>query len=166
MLRYVVALAALLATVPAQAATICIVDFQQAVNETDEGKAAQTRLDTMYESKKNEIEKMRQSLEADLKDYQSRSLILSPEARQEQEQAIAEKQMRFEQTYMQYQQEMQQTYYTMLQDLDTKMRAISEKLAKDKGYDLVIDRAAVVYMGGDTVDMTDELVKRYNTEQQ
>ena len=56
------ALAALLATVPAQAATICIVDFQQAVNETDEGKAAHTRLDTRYESKKNEIEEMRQSM--------------------------------------------------------------------------------------------------------
>ena len=63
---------------------------------------------------------------------------------------------------MQYQQEMQQNYYTLLQDLDTKMRALTATIAKEKGYSLVLDSAAVVYSGGDTVDMTNELIKRYN----
>ena len=150
----------------AVAGTIAVVDFQRAVNETDEGKNAQQKLDTMFNSRKSEIDKKQKELEAEFQDFQSRAMILSESARAEAEQELLGKQQRFQQLYMQYEQEMQQTYYTMLQDLDTKMRAISEKLAKDKGYDLVIDRAAVVYMGGDTVDMTDELVKRYNTEQQ
>jgi Skp family chaperone for outer membrane proteins len=65
---------------------------------------------------------------------------------------------------MQYQQEMQQTYFTLLSDLDEKMRALTEKIAKEKAYDLVLDRAAVVYSGGETIDMTDELIKRYNAQ--
>lgn len=149
----------------ALAGGIAVVDFQRAVNETEEGKNAQQKLDTMFNSRKGEIDKKQKELEAEFQDFQSRAMILSETARAEAEQELLGKQQRFQQLYMQYEQEMQQTYYTMLQDLDVKMRAISEKLAKEKGYDLVIDRAAVVYMGGDTIDMTDALVQRYNNEQ-
>lgn len=152
----------LLVSLPAWAGGIAIVDFQRAVNETEEGKGAQKKLDTMYASRKGEIAKKAEVLEAEIKDFQNRSMILSESARAEEEQKLYGKQQEFQQLSMKYESEMQQTYYTMLQDLDVKMRVISEKVAKEKGYDLVIDRAAVVYMGGSTVDMTDELVKRYN----
>lgn len=147
---------------PAFAGGIAVIDFQRAVNETNEGKAAQAKLDGMYSSRRGEIEKMERELATEIEDFKSRAMILSESARGDAEQQLMAKQQRFQQLYVQYEQEMQQTYLTLLQDLDTKMRTISEKVAKEKGYDLVIDRAAVVYMGGTTVDMTDELVKRYN----
>lgn len=150
----------------ALAGGIAIVDFQRAVNETTEGKSAQSKLDTMYAARRTEIEKMEADLSKEIEDFKSRAMILSDSARSEAEQQLMGKQQRFQQLYLQYEQEMQQTYYTLLQDLDTKMRAISEKVAKEKGYDLVLDRAAVVYMGGSTVDMTDDLVKRYNAGNQ
>lgn len=153
----------LLISAPALAGGVAIVDFQRAVMETTEGKSAQERLDTMYSSKRADIDTMRTQLEKDLKDYQSRALILSDDARAQAEKDLMTKQQRFEQTYMAYQQEMQQTYYTLLSDLDEKMRALTEKIAKEKQYDVVLDRAVVVYFGGETVDMTDDLIKRYNT---
>lgn len=162
MVRTLVLATALFASLPAFAGGLAIVDFQRAVNETEEGKGAQKKLDTMYASRKGEIAKKAEALEAEIKDFQSRAMILSEAARGEEEQKLYAKQQEFQQLSMKYESEMQQTYYTMLQDLDVKMRAISEKVAKEKGFDLVIDRAAVVYMGGTTVDMTDELVKRYN----
>lgn len=146
----------------AMAGGIAVIDFQRAVNETNEGKAAQTKLDSMYATKKTEIETKQKALEAEIKDFQSRAMILSESARNDAQEELMQKQAAFQQLYMQYEGEMQQTYMTMLQELDQKMRAISEKVAREKGYDLVIDRAAVVYMGGTTVDMTNELVTRYN----
>ena len=162
--RYFLVLVALLVSFPAFAGKIAVVDFQRAVTETTEGKAAQERLDTMYSSRKAEIDKLRTDLEKDITDYQSRALILSDEARAQAERDLASKQQRYEGLYMQYQQEMQQTYFTLLSDLDEKMRALTEKIAKEKAYDLVLDRAAVVYSGGETIDMTDELIKRYNAQ--
>ena len=159
--RWFVLLALLVAS-PAWAGKIAVVDFQRAVTETSEGKAAQTRLDTMYSSRKAEIDKMRGELERDVKDYQSRALILSEEARASTERELMTKQQRFEGLYTQYQEEMQQTYMTLLQDLSEKMKALTEKIAKEKSYDLVVDRVAVVTFGGETIDMTDELIKRYN----
>lgn len=149
---------------PAFAGKIAIVDFQRAVTETEEGKSAQKKLDTMYASRKAEIERLQGELQRQVTDYQQRALILSESARAEEEKKLAAQQQKFESTYTQYQQEMQQTYYTLLQDLDNKMRALVDKIAKEKGFDLVVDRAAVVYHGGETVDMTDELIRRYNTK--
>ncbi|MCB9690485.1 MAG: OmpH family outer membrane protein [Alphaproteobacteria bacterium] len=162
MTRFLVLSATLLFSVQAWAGGIAVVDFQRAVNETNEGKAAQAKLDGMFAARKGEIDKKQAELEAEFKDFESRAMILSESARAEAQQTLIQKQGAFQQLYMQYEGEMQQTYMTLLQDLDQKMRTISEKVAREKGYDLVIDRAAVVYMGGATVDMTDDLVKRYN----
>jgi Skp family chaperone for outer membrane proteins len=163
-MRILVLLVALFVAVPAWAGTIAVVDFQRAVTETDEGKSAQARLDAMYSTRKTEIDNMRVSLESELKDFQARAMILSEEARAEQEQTLYMKQQQFQQTYMTYQQEMQQNYYTLLQDLDTKMRALTATIGRERNYDLVIDMAAVVYVGPGTVDMTDELIQRYNQQ--
>lgn len=162
MTRFLALSFALLLSAQAWAGGIAVIDFQRAVNETTEGKAAQTKLDTMFAARRSEIEKKQQALEQEIKDFESRAMILSDAARQEAGETLMQKRGEFQQLYMQYEAEMQQTYMTMLQELDTKMRAVSEKVAREKGYDIVIDRAAVVYMGGSTVDMTDELVKRYN----
>jgi outer membrane protein len=154
----------LMVSTPALAGKIAVVDFQRAVQETTEGKAAQDRLDTMYATRKQEIDRLKSELDKEVADYQSRALILSEDARKQAESDLATKQQTFEQTYSQYQQEMQQTYYQLLQGLDEKMRAMVEKIAKEKGYDLVLDQAAVVYFQGDTIDMTNELIQRYNAQ--
>lgn len=166
MLRSLVAFCLLAASSAAlaQDCDVAIVDFERAVTETQEGQAAQQRLDTMYSSKKAEIDQMRADLESDLADYQSRALILSEEARADTEQALMEKQQRFESTYMQYQQEMQQTYFTLLQDLDSKMRAMTGEIAKERGCTVVVDRAVVVYAGPKATDLTNILIQRYDAQ--
>ena len=164
MFRVFVMLVALVTVFPAYAGGVAVVDFQRAVNETEEGKAAQGRLDAMYGSRKAEIERLQKELEGELKEYQAKLMILSEDARAELEQALMVKQQRFESTYSQYQQEMQQTYYSLLQDLDQKMRAKSAEIAKEKNFDLVLDKTMVVYSGGATEDMTDELIRRYNAK--
>lgn len=160
--RLFVVLFALLCALPAQAGTIAVIDFQRAVVETDEGKSAQTRIDTMYESRRGEIERMRSELEREAQEFQSQAMILADSARAEREQALIAKNQRFQQTAMQYETELQQTYGMLLQELDQKMRSLAITIAKEKGYDMVLDMGAVVYVGSGAVDMTDELVQKYN----
>ena len=153
---------ALMLSSPAFAGAIAVVDFERAVQETEEGKSAQAKLDAMLQSRRSEVEGMQDTLAKELADYEARLLILSDEARQEEERRILGKQQQFQQKMMQYEQEVQQTYYTLVQDLDEKMRALSETIAREKSYDVVLDRAAVIYVGGQAVDMTDDLILRYN----
>ena len=164
MFRLLMAVMMLGLSANALAGTLAVVDFEKAVKETREGVEAQTKLDKMYSARKVEIERLRAELKKNMEDYQSRSMILSDDARLEAERELLGKQQRLEQTYSQYQQEMQQTYYQLLSGLDQRMRALTKVIAQEKNHDLVVDKAAVIYYGGDTVDMTGVLIKRYNAK--
>ena len=79
--RAMVAGGLLLTSSPAWALKLCLIDFQTAVTATAEGKAAQTKIDSMYSSRKSELERMQTELEKAIQDYQSRAMILSAEAK-------------------------------------------------------------------------------------
>jgi Skp family chaperone for outer membrane proteins len=160
--RGLVASGLLFAAPPAFATKVCGVDFQKAVTETQEGKAAQTKIDSMYATRKGELERMQAELEKAIKDYQGRSMILAPDARAQEEQKLGLQQQTFERTYMQYQQEMQQTYGNLLGDLDEKMRTVAATVGKEQACTVVLDRAVVVYAGADFADVTTLLVAKYN----
>ncbi len=162
MRRMMVCAALLLVGTPAMANKICVVDFQKAVTETNEGKSAQKRLDSMYASKRGELERMQGDLQKSAADLQSRRSILSPDALQKEEQALYVKQAEFEQTYMRFQEEFQATYSGMLGDLDAKMRSIAGETAKANSCSILLDRAAVVFAGPDVADVSAALVGRYN----
>lgn len=163
-LALALALTVLLAAVPALAAGTAVVDFQRAVNETNEGKNAQGKLEQMYASRRGEIDRQRTELQTAIQDYEQRKLIMNDEARQQAEQDIYNKQRKLETDLVRYEQEMQQQYMQLVADLDQKMRAMTGTIAKEKGYDLVLDSQAVVYAGGSVIDMTDELIRRYNAK--
>lgn len=150
----------LLFATPALAAN-CVVDFQTAVETTDEGKNAQKRMDSMLDTRRTEMERMQAELEQEAKEFQQKAMILSESARAEAEQALLSKQARFQQTAMQYEGELAQTYNMLLADLGQKMRSLSITIAKEKGCDVLLDSAAVVYAGKAT-DITSELVSKYN----
>lgn len=162
MRRWIVCASLLAVSTPALAEKLCVVDFQKAVTDTQEGKSAQSKIDTMYSARKAELDRMQAELEKAIQDYQGRAMILSPEARGTEEQKLALQQRTFEQTYMQYQNEMQQTYYSLLGDLDEKMRVIVASVGKEGGCTAVLDKAVVVYAAPEMADVTATLVTRYN----
>jgi len=166
MVRTLLLSAALLASAPAAAQTIAVVDFQRAVTETNEGKTAQTKIDTIYNTRRGEIERRTKELEREIEDYRSRAMILSETARAEEEQRLGIKQQQLAQDTMQYEQELQMQYGASLEQLSSKMRTVTTTLAKEKGYDVVLDQAAVVFSSDTVIDMTDDLVKRYNATSQ
>lgn len=157
-------MAILFTSSPAWALKLCAIDFQTAVNDTAQGKAAQTKIDSMYASRKGELERMQKELEKAIADYQSRQLILSADAKAQEEQKLALQQRTFEQTYMTYQNEMQQTYMGLLGDLDEKMRAVAQVVGKEQGCTAIIDKAAIVYVGPDMAEVTATLVTKYNAQ--
>lgn len=154
----------LLLAVPAFAAKVAIVDFQRAVAETTEGKAAEKRLQDGMNIRRAEIARQKTELERLYKDFEARQLILNDEARKKAIEELQTKEAKLQQDAMRFEQEMQQEYLEIVSELDAKMRDLSAKIAKEKGYDLVLDQSAVIYSGGEVVDMTPELIRRYNAK--
>ena len=163
-MRPVVIAALLLASTPAWALKICAADFQKAVEETAEGKSASTRIDTMYGSRKAELQKLQAALDKGIQDYQSRALILSADAKAQEQAKLAQQDQAFQQKYMQYQNEMQQEYVTALGNLGEKMRTVAQTVGKEQACTLVLDKSVVIYSGTEMSDLTSILITRYNAQ--
>jgi len=166
MVRTLTAAALLMLAPVAQAGSLCTVDFQKAVTETNEGKSAQTKIDGLFKSRQDELLKMQTQFEQKVNDFQKRAAMLAADARAAEEQQLMAQQAQLQQTAMQYEQEMQQTYMSMLGDLDQKMRTVAADVGKSKSCSVVLDKAMVVYAASDVVDVTLDLVARYNSVHQ
>jgi len=149
----------------AQAAEIKLasVDYQRALESVSEGESARKRLEAMFQTKKAAIEKMKSNLDAMQADYQKQSVLLSDSAKKEKEDAINMAGMQFQQAYQQSEGEMQQAYQGAMESLIAKMKSITQGIATERAYTLVIEvnEGGVVYTAP-SIDITDELIKRYN----
>ena len=154
---------ALLQSAPALAGKIAYVDFERAVSQSHEAQAAQKRLQQVYASKLAELQRQQEQLQKAVEDYEQKKLILTDDARGQAEQQLYLQQQTLQQNMMTYQQEMDAQVAEELQKLDAKLRNVSGAIAKERGYDLVVDKAIVVYAGADVVDMTDAVIQAYNS---
>lgn len=143
---------------------IATVDFQRALNEVGEGAAARAKLESMYGEKKAAIEKMKSSVDAMQADLEKQSVILSDSARKAKEEELQVAAGQFQQAYSRSEGEMQQAYYGAMETLIEKMKKISQTIGTEKGYTLIVEinEGGVIY-AATTIDITDELIKRYNT---
>ena len=163
----VLATAAGLPVARAEAAELKIasVDYQKALESVAEGESARKKLESMFQSKKSAIEKLKSNFDAMQADYQKQSVLLSDSAKREKEDAINLAGMQFQQAYQQSEGEMQQAYQGAMEQLIAKMKTITVSIATERAYTLVIEinEGGVVYVSP-TIDITDELIKRYNAQ--
>lgn len=156
---------ALFASLRAEAAEfkIATVDFSRAINEIEDGKAAQARLDRMLQGKRAEIEQLETDIKALENEYITKQALLTEAAKQEYEKRLYEMQMRYQQLYAQADMDMQTAYASAMESLLAGLKATAEEIGKERGLDLVLEvsSGAVLYSKSGT-DITDEVIKRYN----
>lgn len=143
---------------------IGFVDMQKAVQSTDSGKKAKKDLESEFEKKKKEL----QAKEGDLKkmgeDLEKKKSVLS-------EEALAKKQVEFQEEMMKYrevvgksQMDLQKKERDLTQPILDKMRRVIEKVAKDKGYNMVLENNAMVLFASKDNDLTEEVIKAFEKE--
>ena len=150
---------------PAHAAELKIatVDFQRALNEVGEAGAVRAKLEGMFTERKAAIDKMKSQLDAQQAELQKQSAILSDSARKQKEDTFQQQAMEFQSTYSRYEGEMQQAYYSAMEQFIDKMKKIAVVIGTERGYTMVVEatEGGVVY-STPSIDITDELIKRYN----
>jgi outer membrane protein len=142
---------------------IAVVNFQKALDSVNEAASVRSSLEKMYSDRKATIEKMKTSLESSVADYQKQEMLLSDSAKEQKQKELYQKQAEFAQTQARYEGEMQEAYATAMQKFIDKMKTIAGSIGKERGYNLVLEttEGGVVYSDS-TIDITDELIRRYN----
>lgn len=147
---------------------IAIVNIQEAIFNTNEGKKEFDALQTRYGPKNNELKSQGEEIDKLKSQLQAQQDKLNEESRAAQVKAIADKQKVWQRSAEDFQAEVQQAEQDIMSRLGQKMLTVLDKYAKSKGFGLVIDvsnpqTSPVLYAQPESV-ITKELVDAYNVD--
>lgn len=160
---HVAAVAALAFCLPARAAEakVGIVNLQEALNSVDEGKNAKAQLKKEFESKQKVISEREEEIRKLQGEFQKQQSVMNEETRNQRQEEIARKAQDLQSTYVTLQKELQDRERDLTRGIFEKMSTIVREIAAADGFSVIVDAQAVMF-ADPTVDVTNELVRKYN----
>lgn len=149
----------------AQAQTkVGFVDMQKAIQSSAEGKKAKSELEAEFEKKKKELQKKEADLKKMGEDIEKKKSVLSEEALMKRQSEFQEEMLKYRDVVGKSQLEIQKKERDLTQPILEKMRKVIEKVAKDKGFSMVLENSAMVLYADKGHDITDDVIKAYEKE--
>src|ERR1700704_3057374 len=147
---------------------IGVVNIQQAISESAEGKKEIDALQKRFDPKQAELKGLSDDVESLKKQYQAQADKLSDEEKSSRAKAIDTKQKSFQRTLEDAQAEFQSAQQDVINRIGAKMLAVLEKYAAANNYAVVLDvsnpqTSPVLFATQGTV-ITKDLVDAYDKE--
>jgi outer membrane protein len=155
---------ALLAPTLARADKFAVVDLQRALEETEDGKKAKAKLKSDFERKQKELDEKQEEIKKMKDALDKKKNIMKPEALQKEEQELQTRFVELQQIYARLQRDLAQKEQDATRGIFAKLQAVVGKIAQTNGFDVVLERNSAVVWGKDSLDITNEVIRRYNTE--
>jgi outer membrane protein len=141
------------------------VDLQRALNETDDGKRAKSRLKGIFDrkqkeldAKQNELKKLKEDL-----DKQRASGLLTPAKIAEKEQELQKKFLDLQQLYLKHQKDLSEEEGKVTREIFRRMQGIIANIAASEGFSFIFEKSeANLLWAKAEFDLTSQVVRRYN----
>jgi outer membrane protein len=141
---------------------IAYVDLQRALLEVDEGKAAKSKLKAEFDRKQKALDAEQDSLKKDKEDLDKRSTVMTDDARREAEAKLQARLMDVTNHWQGMQKELGEQERQLTSGIFEKMQGVIAEIAQAEGLTFVFDRNAGLVYAPPSLDLTNELVRRYN----
>lgn len=145
---------------------VAIVNIQQAIANTNEGKKELEALQQKFSPRQTALQTQNDEVENLKKQLDAQGSKLSDEERNNRVKTATDKQKALQRDYEDFQNDVQQSEQEILNRLGKKMLDVMEKYAKENGYAMVLDvsnpQSPVLYASPAT-NITKQLVEAYNT---
>lgn len=142
---------------------IGVVDFQEALQSVNDGKEVKRKLESLAKKKKEELENQQKELQTLKDELEKQAPLMKDDVKRKKAMEFQEKLATFQEAYLASQKELAAKESELGKPIIAKMVKIAEEIAKERGYDLILEKGGVVYAQSD-MNLTDELIKRYNTK--
>ncbi len=138
---------------------LAMVDLQAVLTRTRHGKRSQKKLETTIKRKQQSLDKERKRLESEV----AKLGKLKGAALRKAQERLQQESAQWQQAAMGFEAEMSQLEGQLLETIYDNVQSIVKKIAAEQGIDLVIvrDQMTVIYTE-DSLDITDEVVRRYD----
>jgi outer membrane protein len=137
------------------------VDVQRAIQETEEGKNARTRLRGEFEQRKAAIDKKGADLEKMQQEYDKQQAVLSDDAKRKKQEEFQKLLIDTRKSATELQEDMSGKEQQAMQSILQKLQAIVAEIAERESLNFVMDKATLLF-GPPAADITNEVVRRYN----
>ncbi len=146
-----------------EATKIGIVDLDQAVMSTNEGKAARDELERKKREAEQSIQPLAERYQEMAKEFEAKQFVLSDDARFQKQLDIQELRNEIESKSKQLQGQLELAQERLVGPLRTKLFEIVEEVGREGGYALIIGRGTpgVMYTR-EALDITDQVIKKFN----
>jgi outer membrane protein len=147
----------------AHAAKYGLIDIQSVIQNVDDGKVARIDLEKKIKAKEIEFNKRRDEMDKMNKDWQAQSSLMSEEARMNKQKEFQEKFLALRNDEQTFREGIKQDEQKATQQIAAKVETIVQKIAKDKGLDVVFEAnsAGLLYLEK-PVELTKEVIEIYS----
>lgn len=165
MKKMLIAMSLLLAASFANAESkVGVVDMQKAIQTTSAGKKAKAELETEFNKKKKELEKKEADLKKMGEDLEKKKSVLSEEALGKKQAEFQEEMMKYRDVVGKSQLEIQKKERDLTAPILEKMKKVIAKMAKEKGYSLIVENSQIVLYATPEADITEDVIKAFEKE--
>lgn len=140
---------------------IVVLDMQKALSNSEVGKKAQQEMEKKVKELQDKFKKDEDELVALQQEIEKKSSVWSEEKKQDKAIEFQKKRRDLRVKQDDANLELKKLQEQQLNPILKEMETIVEKVAKEKGYKIILPKAAVVYTD-ESVEITDEVTKSLN----
>ena len=145
---------------------IGVVDLDQAITSTNEGRAAREEFERKKRSAEQMIIPLMERYQEKMKEFEAKKFVLSDDARFQKQLDMAELQNQIENKRKEVQGQLQVDRERLIAPLRNKLVDIVESVGREEGFSLILHRNAPGIMySKETLDVTDVIIERFNKKQ-
>lgn len=145
------------------AITIAVVDLNQALNSTDEGKAAREELARKQREAEGKVQPRIERYKELQEELKSKKFVLSEEALYQRQLDLVELRNEIESEMKELEGKLKVDEERLVGPLRKKMIDVVQNIGRDQGFTLVIERAAPgLLYSREALDITDSVIEKFN----
>lgn len=139
------------------------VDFDKALNEVSDGKAARSQLSGEFKDKQKVLDKMQEGLKAEKDEIDSKRLMLSPEETKKREESYRQKYFDLQQKLVSFRREIAGKESKYTDEILAKLREIVREIGRREGFSIILEKSQdVVVYAPDGSDVTAKVISEYD----
>jgi outer membrane protein len=142
---------------------IGVINIQEAIGSTAEGKKAFADLSKKYQPRQQELQRLQQEIQAINDQLTKQAATLSDEEQRRLNRDLEDKQKLLKRSTEDAQADFSSDRDEAIRRIGQKMVRIIGEYAQQNGYSLIVDDAQIpVYYAAKDINLTEEIVKRYD----
>jgi len=148
----------------AQVNKVGVVDIQQVLNQSQRGIGFKQKLEQERATRQRELDVKQQELTTLQAEFEKQAPLLSEAAKREKQEALQRRLRDARRILEDVNRDFEKKVRDAEAEVTREILVVVQEFGKDQGYSMIMEKSTLLYTG-QTVDITPDIIKRYDAKQ-